>query len=143
MTRHKTFETAAARRRRDPITWTIDDVTVRLVSTVDLADLQIIADAIMSGPDDPDMKPMIWGSQRRKNIAAAVRRFVLVEDEAHWDALEPDLDLNMLIRMGLDLVTEYSGQESPTSGSESSPNSEPVGSTSTAGAPVEESTPSA
>lgn len=143
MTRHKTFETAAARRRKEPLTWTIDDVTVRLVSSVDLADLQVVVDAVMATPDDPEMKPMVWGSKRRKMIAEAVRQFVLVEDEAAWAALEPDLDLPVLVQLGLELVSEYSGQASPTSGSESSPNSEPVGSSSTDGAPVEASTPSA
>jgi len=143
MTRHKTFETAAARRRRDPITWTIDDVTVRLVSSVDLADLQIIADAVMATPEDPEIKPMVWGSVRRKNIAEAIKPFVLVDDEAAWTALEPDLDLPVLVQMALELIAEYSGQESPTSGSESLPNSEPIGSSSTDGAPAEESTPSA
>lgn len=143
MTRHKSFETAAARRRRDPITWTIDDVTVRLVSSVDLADLDIISDAVLAQPTDPEMKPMVWGSIRRKNIAAAIRRFVLVDDEEAWVKLEPDLDLPLLIQLGLELVAEYSGQSNPTSGSESLPNSEPDGSSSTDGAPAEVSTPSA
>jgi hypothetical protein len=143
MTRHKSFETAAARRRRDPITWTIDDVTVRLVASVDLADLDVIAEAVLGGPPDPDMKPMVWGSIRRKNIAAAIRQFVLVEDEDAWARLEPDLDLPLLTQLGLELVSEYSGQSNPTQGSESLPNSEPAGATSMDGAPVEESTPSA
>ena len=143
MTRHKAFETAAGRRRREPITWTIDDTTVRLVSSADLADLQVIQDAVMAQPDDPDMKPMAWASIRRKKIATAVRQFVLVDDEQAWAQLEGDLDLPLLTTLAFELISEYSGFANPTSGSESSPNSEPDGSTSTDGVPAEASTPSA
>lgn len=139
MTRQKAFQTAASRRRQNPIVWQIDDVMVRIRPDGDLTDLQLIVDAVQEQPDD-DEKPMMFAERKRKALLETVRTFVADEDRDVWDSLASDLDLTILVEMSTDLMMEFTGQANPTQRSDSSPRSSEDGPSSTDGVPAEDST---
>ncbi len=141
MPRHLAFETAAARRRRDPIIWTIDDTEVHLVASIDLADLADLVTTLQGEPDGAS--PMAAAVARRDALIGIIRRFVTDGSQAAWDTVQRDIDVSTLGEMCSELIMEYSGAGNPTQPSSSSPGSETPGTSSTDGAAAEDSTPSA
>jgi hypothetical protein len=132
MTRQKSFTTAAARRRANPIEWVIDDQTVRLRSTVDLIE---IADAIeaLQAPSPEGMSEIRGAEIKRQTLCDVVQTFL--EDGAHkvFDAVKDDLDFAVLTEMLEDLIAEYTGQANPTQQSSLLDGSSTTGSNLTAG----------
>ena len=117
--REKSFITAAARRRKDPIVWHIDDTTVRLKATAELAD---IADALheIQTPVPEGANQIKAASEKRLLLVDAIAAFIEPEDVGKFKAIEADLDFNLLSEMLNDAVLEYTGQANPTSPSPSS-----------------------
>jgi hypothetical protein len=139
MTRQKAFQTAAARRRANPIEWVIDDVTVRLKPSADLVSIADLIDELQA--DSPEgMSDILVADQKRNTMINILRAFIIEGDLESFTKVEPDLDFAILMEMVTDLIKEYSGQENPTQPSSSSNGSPETGSSSTDGAPQEEST---
>jgi hypothetical protein len=141
MTRHRSFETAAARRRLDPIVWDIDGVSLKLRPSVDLGSIGMLSDSLQDQPED-DGTGMSVVMAKRSRLLAAMRRFLLEESIEAFDALEPDLDFFVLVEMHNELIAEYAGSGNPTRRASSSGGSEPTGEISTDGAAPEDSTQS-
>lgn len=142
MTRHRAFTTAAARRRNDPIVWTIDDQEVRLRASLDLAEIGPVVD-VLQEPLPEGANQVTAAALKRDALVTAVRAFVAPESHEAFDAVAPDLDIAIMVEMIQDLVQEYAGTANPTQPSSSSDGSEPTGPSSTDGVPAEASTPSA
>jgi hypothetical protein len=136
MTRQRAFQTAAARRRANPIEWVIDDVTVRLKPSVDLLEIADLVDALQA-PTPEGVNDVKAAQIKRDTFLQIVRHFL--EPGAHepFNSVAADLDFGMLTEMIQDLVTEYTGQANPTQEQSSSDGSSETGSSLTAGAPVE------
>lgn len=136
MTRQRAFQTAAARRRANPIEWVIDDVTVRLKPSVDLLEIADLVDALQA-PAPEGVNDVKAAQMKRETFLQIVRHFL--EDGAHepFNSVSADLDFGMLTEMIQDLVQEYTGQANPTQEQSSSDGSSETGSSSTAGAPAE------
>lgn len=136
MTRQKSFTTAAARRRANPIEWVIDDNVVRLRSNVDLTE---IADAIeaLKAPAPEGMSEIRGAEEKRQTLCEVVQTFL--EPGAHkvFDSFKDDLDFSVLTEMIQDLIEEYTGQSNPTQQPSLSDGSSTTGSSSTAGAEPE------
>jgi hypothetical protein len=138
MTRSRSFTTAAARRRNDPIVWTIDGTDIRLRASVDLAEIAPLVDELQS--------PAAEGNQvqaaaaKRAALVGTVATFVQEDDRILFTDLAPDLDMGMLVEMVQDLIAEYAGTANPTKPSLSSDGSSPGGESSTDGAQPEAST---
>lgn len=139
MTRQKSFSTAAARRRANPIEWVIDENVVRLRSNVDLTE---IADAIetLQAPAPEGMSEIRAAEFKRVSLCDIVKTFL--EPGAHkvFDTVKDDLDFAVLTEMVQDLITEYTGQANPTQQSSSSDGLSETGSSLTAGAAQEDVT---
>jgi len=114
MTRTRSFQTAAARRRLDPIVWTIDDVTVRLRASVDLADLADVLYEIQQ-PIPDNVNQIKAAGDKRLLLVSAVRTFVETADHDLFDRLTPDLDIGLLTDLLGEAIEEYTGQANPTS----------------------------
>lgn len=142
MARMKSFETAAARRRKDPIVWEIDGQQVRLVSALELLDLADLIEALQApvGENENSLKA---AAKKRLLLLDIVARFIVPESKQAFTDVAQDLDIHLLSEMVQDLIEEYSGAKNPTKPSSSSPGSEATGESSTAGATPEGSTPSA
>lgn len=140
--RQKSFETAAARRRKDPIIWVIDGQEVRLRPSLDLAEIAPLIESL-SAPVPEGANQLVHAASKRNELVATVRAFV---DEASYhtfDDVAADLDFDMLREMVEDLIGEYAGTANPSKQPSSSDGSSTTGSSSTAGAVPETSTPSA
>lgn len=139
MTRHKAFLTAAARRRRDPIVWTIDETDVQLIASADFTLLGSLIDALQA--EQPEgMTPMQAAAKRRNEIVFALSEFIEPNDREQWYGLVPDLDMTILGEMATEVITEYSGAANPTQAPSSDSGSSETGQSSTAGAAPEAST---
>jgi hypothetical protein len=138
MTRRKAFLTAAARRRQDPIIWTIDDAEVRLISSADFPLLGSLIDALQS--EQPEgMTAMQAAAKRRNEIIFALSEFIEPADRDAWYGLVPDLDMTILGEMASEVIGEYSGTN-PTKAPSSDSGSSETGPSSTDGAQPEAST---
>jgi hypothetical protein len=138
MTRHKAFLTAAARRRRDPIVWSIDETDVRLVASAEFALLGSLIDALQA--EQPEgMTTMQAAAKRRNEIVFALSQFIEPDDRDAWYTLVPDLDMTILGDMASEVIGEYSGTN-PTKAPSSDSGSSETGPSSTAGAQPEPST---
>jgi hypothetical protein len=117
--REKSFQTAAARRRQNPIVWHIDDVTVRLKASIDLAD---IADALheIQQPIPDGANQIKAAAEKRLLLVESLTGFMVTEDIEAFMAIQGDLDFTLLTEMLNDAVLEYTGQTNPTSQSSSS-----------------------
>ena len=117
--REKSFTTAAARRRKDPIVWHIDDTTVHLKATAELAD---IADALheIQQPVPDGENQVKAAAAKRLLLVDAIAEFIIPEDVDAFKAIQADLDFNLLSEMLNEAVLEYTGQANPTSPSPSS-----------------------
>lgn len=136
MTRQRAFQTAAARRRANPIEWVIDDVTVRLRPSVDLLEIADLVEALQA-PIPEGMNDIKAAQAKRETFLEIVRHFL--EPGAHepFASVAADLDFGILTEMIEELVQEYTGQANPTQEQSSSDGSSETGSSSTAGAPAE------
>jgi hypothetical protein len=112
--REKSFQTAAARRRKNPIVWTIDDVTVHLKANIDLAD---ISDALheVQQPIPADANQIKVAAEKRLLLISVVKQFIEPKDHKAFATVEADLDFSLLSEMLNEVVTEYTGAENPTS----------------------------
>lgn len=142
MARTKSFETAAARRRKDPIIWQIDGHEIRLIAALELLDLADLIEALQAQPDEAD-NGVRAAAKKRSVLIEIVTRFVEPDSRAQFDTVLPDLDIHILSEMVQDLIEEYSGAKNPTKPSSSSPGSPTTGESSTDGAQPEVLTPSA
>jgi len=140
MTRHREFQTAAARRREDPIVWTIDGTDIRLMPSVELAAIALLVGSLQDQDDDGEGMQIVMA--KRSRLLAAMRQFVVADDVEAFDTLEADLDFFVLVEMHNELLAEYAGSGNPTRRASSLAGSEPTGESSTAGAAPEELTPS-
>lgn len=113
MTRTKAFQTAAARRRVNPITWVIDDVTIRLKPSADLIAVADLLDGLQKDISE-DESQIRAASERREMMLDLIQYFVDERDSEAFAGLKPDLDLNMCVELVTDLLMEYTGQENPT-----------------------------
>jgi ABC-type transport system involved in cytochrome bd biosynthesis fused ATPase/permease subunit len=113
MTRNKAFQTAAARRRLDPIVWTIDDQSVRLRATVDLAE---IADAIheVQQPIAEGSNQIKAAADKRNVLVSVIRTFVDGPSLTAFDEIAADLDISTLVEMLNEAIEEYTGAGNPT-----------------------------
>lgn len=136
MTRHVAFTTAAARRREDPIVWTIDGVDVNLRASVDMAWIGSLIDTLNDVPDDGE-SAMTSAIKHRPVIIDAIRTFVMDDSQANFDQVAVDLDFAVLNKMAAELIREYSGTANPTKPESSSDGSDETGESSTDGAAPE------
>jgi len=140
MVRQKAFRTAAARRKANPIEWTIDDVRVRLKASADLVQVADLLDGLQAEIKD-DESHIKAANERRLLMIELIRQFVDERDLEAFNGLEADLDVGICVDLVSELLTEYTGQENPTQPRSSSDGSLETGSPSTAGVPPEASTP--
>jgi hypothetical protein len=133
MIRQKAFQTAAARRKANPIEWVIDGVSIRLKSSADLLEVADLIDGLQAEISD-DESQIKAANDRRLIMVALIRSFVDERDVESFDALVPDLDINLCVQLTSELLAEYTGQENPTQPRSSSDGSQATGSPSTAGA---------
>jgi hypothetical protein len=136
MTRQRAFQTAAARRRANPIEWVIDDVTIRLRPSVDLLEIADLVDALQA-PNPEGMNDVKAAQLKRVTFVDIIKHFLEPGGFDAFDSVAADLDFGMLTEMIQELVQEYTGQANPTQEQSSSDGSSETGSSSTAGAPVE------
>jgi len=137
--RERSFQTAAARRRLDPIVWKIDGIEVRLRPSVDLAEIVPMVEALSVQTEGSQVAA---ATEKRKVLVATVKTFVDQASFPAFDRIADDLDVTMLSEMVQELVQEYAGSPNPTKQQLSSVQSEPTGDTSTDGVVPEMSTQS-
>lgn len=139
MSRIRSFQTAAARRRNDPIIWDVDGEQIRLVAALELADLADLVEALQADTD-PDANSIRVAVEKRKLLLDIVGRFIIDEDQSKFTKVSDDLDIHILSQMVQELIGEYAGSANPTKPSSSSAGSLPDGETSTDGVQQEELT---
>jgi hypothetical protein len=134
----RSFQTAAARRRQDPLIWDIDGHEIIFRASVDLSEVaQVIQ--ILDGDDGEPDTSMAAVVGKRTDAINAMRTFVEKDSLKEFDVIAPDLDLFTLLQDMLpDLIAEYTGMENPTQASPSSDGSSETGNSSTDGAQPEE-----
>ena len=142
MTRQKSFETAAGRRRKDPIIWSIDDVDVHLRPSVDLAEIAPLVEELQA-PIPEGMSQVDAAIGKRDAMVRTVRTFVADDYRDAFDKVAADIDMPILSEMVQDLVSEYAGTANPTKPSSSSDGSNETGPSSTDGVQPEALTESA
>jgi hypothetical protein len=113
MDRNKTYETAAARRRNDPITLTIDGQQIHLVSSLELLDMADLIEALQA-PVDEKESSLRAAAKKRNLLLQIISRFVQPGSQADFDRIAPDLDIHICSDMVQDLIEEYSGAKNPT-----------------------------
>lgn len=107
MARTRAFETAAARRRKDPLVWTIDGVTVELKASVDLAEMApLLAPLLDSGRAEISI---VEAAEKRRVLVECVTVFVADASREAFAGLVPDIDTAMLGTMLQELIEEFSG----------------------------------
>jgi hypothetical protein len=136
MTRQRAFETAASRRRRDPIVWIIDGVQVRLRASVDMIEMGEILERLKD-EKPAGMSDIAWTADRRRVLEEVLLGFIEPESHEGWETVLPDIDFPMMNEMLSDLIEEYTGQANPTQAQSSSGGSSLTGGGSMAGAPLE------
>lgn len=119
MSRFRAFETAAARRRKDPIVWQVDGREIKLISSLELADLADLLDALQS-EDGNDENSIRVAVAKRKVLIEIVGRFVEQDSKDNFISVANDLDIHILSQMVQELIQEYSGAANPTKPSSSS-----------------------
>jgi hypothetical protein len=135
MTRSKSFETAAARRRKDPIVWTIDGVEVLLRASMDLAEIAPLTTDLTKDISEDEMT-IEMATQKRRQMIKIVEKFVDPSNVEEFQTVSEDLDFAILNEMMTDLVSEYTGAPNPTPEQSSSVPSSPTGMISTDTAPA-------
>jgi len=134
--RNKSFETAAARRRKDPIVWNIDGQEIKLRASVQMDEL---ADAVDELSKEVEGDNALKVAEAKRHIMLDIlRAFVEKESVKAVNAVAADLDVGILDEMLTELIAEYMGSGNPTKPSSSSDGSLTDGETSTATALSEE-----
>lgn len=137
MTRHRSFTTAAARRKADPIVWEIDGTEIRLRPSVDLVEIAEAVEQLQAPIEGNSLEGIV---KRRTLMVDMIATFVTPEDRDQFAAISGDLDVAVLVEMVQEVTGEYTGTGNPTQPESSSDGSSPTGNSSTAGARPEEST---
>jgi len=117
MTRTRSFQTAAARRRQDPLVWEIDGEQIELRSSVELADIGLMLEPMMQSSGDTVSLPEV--AKKRRQIVDVVTAFIAPGSRDRFLEMVPDIDTAMLGEMLQELIEEYSGVN-PTQPSSSS-----------------------
>lgn len=133
MTRHRAFQTAAGRRRKDPIVWEIDEVSIRLRPQVDLMDLADLMEQLGAKEKEAETDGLKNLAERRELLTAIIASFVEMEDVERFREIAPDIEPALMAEMLGELVKEYTGQGNPTPASSSSDGSNETGSDSVDG----------
>jgi hypothetical protein len=133
--RNKSFETAAARRRKDPIVWNIDGHEIKLRASVQIDELADAVDELSKDVEGDNALKV--AESKRKIMLDILRAFVEKESVKAVNAVAVDLDVGILDEMLTDLIAEYMGAGNPTKRSSSSDGSLTDGETSAATAPSE------
>lgn len=115
MARTKAFETAAARRRANPIEWHIDDVIIKLKATMELTSMADLYEELQA-PTPEGVNEMVNAEQKRQTLMAIIKLFIEESSVPHFEKVEKDLDAGILAEMMQELVAEYTGQANPTQG---------------------------
>jgi hypothetical protein len=115
MTRNKSFETAAARRRANPIEWTIDGVTIKLRSSMNLTEIAGLYEELQA-PTPEGKNDMVSADEKRNTLVNIIKTFLEPSSLAEFDKVSDDLDAGILAEMMQELVLEYTGQANPTEG---------------------------
>jgi hypothetical protein len=147
--RHLAIETAYARNQRDPLVLDLDGAAYTMDPTLDVGRLAVLFNRFqdgLTGLADED-RPL---SERIEAVAAkkpegvqALTECITPAERERFTAEAPDrLDVTALANIITWLLSEVSGQATPTPPPSSSDGSAADGPTSTDGAPPEESTPS-
>jgi len=108
MTRNKSFETAVARRRKNPIVWTIDEVEVLLRDSMDFAEIAPLTTDLTKDINEDEMTIEI-ATQKRQQMIKIVEKFVDPGHVEKFQTVSENLDFAILNEMLTDLVSEYSG----------------------------------
>jgi hypothetical protein len=133
--RNKSFETAAARRRKDPIVWNIDGNEIKLRASVQIDEL---ADAVDELSKDVEGDNALKVAEAKRQIMLDIlRAFVEKDSVKAVNAVAADLDVGILDEMLTDLIAEYMGAGNPTKPSSSSDGSLKDGETSADTVPSE------
>lgn len=136
MTRKRAFTTAAARRRKDPIEWEIDDQIIRLRASVDITEIADLVDDLQT-PAPEGVGDIRAGALKRQVFLDIIRTFIEPEYQEAFAVIEADLDAAMLVEMIDELVTEYTGADHPTVAPSSLDGSDTTGPSSMDGAAPE------
>ena len=137
MARSRSFETAAARRRSDPIVWTIDGTDIRLRPSVDIGEIAPLVDELQAPVEGNQVKAAVV---KKGAMIDTIKTFIEPDDHDKFDTITPDLDMGILLEMVQEVVGEYAGTANPTKRSSSSDGSSTDGKSSTDGAAPETST---
>lgn len=130
MARTRSFETAASRRRKDPIVWEIDGQNIQLVASLELLDLADLIEALQT-TDTEEENTLKVAAKKRLVLLDIVARFVMPESKQGFQDIVTDLDIHILSEMVQDLIEEYSGAKNPTKPQSSADGSPETGVTST------------
>jgi hypothetical protein len=136
MTRRKSYQTAAARRKADPYIFDIDGVDIECVPAVDLVDLAPLVESLQNEIEDDENEKggLSRSAERIVTLRKVVAQFVVPDCQDAFavavKAMAPP-ELSELIR---DLLAEYTGAENPTQPALSSEASLTDGNALTAGA---------
>lgn len=140
MTRTKSFITATARRRKNPVIWDIDDKLICLRAEAEI--LEVADLAALLEEEIPKDQNQVEGLKERKEIMLnVIRTFVDPQSIEAFNELAPDLEFTLLVEMCHELKAEYSGESNPTQEQLSSDKSSDIGKSSTDIAPLEGLTP--
>lgn len=115
--RKKAFETAAARRRKDPIVWTIDGHEIKLRARVAIDELAEAMDEL--GKEVEGENGLKIAEAKRHVMLDILRAFAEEESADSIDAVADDLDVGLLDEMLTELIAEYMGASNPTKPSSS------------------------
>ena len=137
MARSRSFETAAARRRNDPIVWTIDGTDIRLRPSVDIGEIAPLVDELQAPVEGNQVKAAVV---KKGAMIDTIKTFIEPDDHDKFDTITPDLDMGILLEMVQEVVGEYAGTANPTKRSSSSDGSSTDGKSLTDGAAPETST---
>lgn len=137
MTRQRSFTTAAARRRNDPIVWTIDEQQLRLLPFIDVALFGALADAVSAQPTEPGWSGII---AKRDRIVTLMRDCFHEDDRELWDRVVPEVEPALLGELSQEMLMEFAGAPDPSQPSSSVSGSSETGASSTGGALPEAST---
>jgi hypothetical protein len=133
--RNKSFETAAARRRKDPIVWNIDGHEIKLRASVQMDEL---ADAVDELSKDVEGDNALKVAEAKRHIMLEILcAFVEKDSVKAVNAVADDLDVGILDEMLTELIAEYMGSGNPTKPSSSSGGSSTDGETSMPTVPKE------
>lgn len=137
MTRHRSFTTAAARRKADPIIWDIDGTEIRLRSFVDIIEIAEAVERMQAPMDDQSITGIV---ARKAAMVEIITTFVDEGCRDAWQSVAPIVDLGILVEMTRDAIAEFAGLGNSGPLSSSSGGSSATGASSTDGVLPEGST---